>query len=90
MQPPGWGLLQPNSLDCIVSFETLEHLPPGSDFLGVLHSLLKPGGTLVASAPFGKGIRGAEEGEVCGHFHHFEPTEEEFEGEVMRGLGFSV
>ena len=34
----------------------------------------------MASAPYGKGIHGAEEGEVCGKFHEFEPTEEEFEG----------
>ncbi|NIM05131.1 MAG: methyltransferase domain-containing protein [Armatimonadetes bacterium] len=37
--------------DCIISFETLEHLPRDVQFLSRLRSLLKPGGTLIISSP---------------------------------------
>lgn len=41
--------------DCILSFETIEHVHEGKQFLTNVYQLLKPGGTLVLSTPFGKG-----------------------------------
>lgn len=39
------------TFDAVVSLETLEHVPRPPDFLGELHRVLKPGGTLVMSLP---------------------------------------
>lgn len=41
--------------DTIISFETLEHLQEEKQFLNNLYHLLKPGGTLIISTPFGQG-----------------------------------
>lgn len=59
--------------DSIVSFETYEHIAEEVKFLTNVYQLLKPGGTLVLSTPFGKG-----RGEPCGspfHVHQITPAE---------------
>ncbi|MFC3039852.1 class I SAM-dependent methyltransferase [Virgibacillus xinjiangensis] len=62
--------------DTILSFETIEHVKEEEQFLKNIHQMLKPGGILVLSTPFGKG-RGIE----CGSpFHVHQLTVEEFKG----------
>ena len=41
--------------DTIISFETIEHLEEDVLFIEHLNKLLKPGGTLIISTPFGRG-----------------------------------
>ncbi|KON87554.1 SAM-dependent methyltransferase [Sporosarcina globispora] len=60
--------------DVITSFETLEHLASEELFLNNLYKMLKPGGTLILSTPFGAG-RGKPTREPF-HFHQL--TEDEF------------
>lgn len=60
--------------DCIVSFETIEHVAEEEQFLTNVYDLLKPGGTLILSTPFGKG-----RGKPCGSpFHVHQLTVKEF------------
>ncbi|QKY70748.1 bifunctional 2-polyprenyl-6-hydroxyphenol methylase/3-demethylubiquinol 3-O-methyltransferase UbiG [Lentibacillus sp. CBA3610] len=60
--------------DCIVSFETIEHVAEEEQFLANVFNMLKPGGTLILSTPFGKG-----RGKPCGSpFHVHQLTVEEF------------
>lgn len=60
--------------DVIVSFETIEHVTEEDQFLSNVYHLLKPGGLLLLSTPFGKG-----RGEPCGSpFHVHQLTAEEF------------
>lgn len=60
--------------DTITSFETYEHIKEEKELMENYYRLLKPGGTLVVSTPFGKG-RGIE----CGSpFHVHQITPEEF------------
>ncbi|MRH43643.1 methyltransferase domain-containing protein [Aquibacillus halophilus] len=60
--------------DTIVSFETLEHIEQEEKILSNYYSLLKKGGTVVISTPFGKG-----RGIPCGSpFHVHQLTPEEF------------
>lgn len=60
--------------DTILSFETLEHVPDDIAFIHNLYHLLKPGGTLVLSTPFGQG-----RGKPCGSpFHVHQLTKQEF------------
>ncbi|MRG87230.1 class I SAM-dependent methyltransferase [Salinibacillus xinjiangensis] len=70
-------LTLPNQIgqfDSILSFETLEHIEDEEKLLKNYHQLLKPGGTLIVSTPFGQG-RGVE----CGSpFHVHQLTPEEF------------
>lgn len=61
--------------DLIVSFETLEHLEEEQLFLNNIYNMLKPGGTLVISTPFGLG-RGKPTNEP---FHVHQLTEDEFQ-----------
>ncbi|WP_270182600.1 class I SAM-dependent methyltransferase [Alkalihalobacillus sp. CinArs1] len=60
--------------DSIVSFETLEHVEDDRQFLRNLMKMLKTGGTLIVSTPFGRG-RGKPTNEP---FHIHQLTEEEF------------
>jgi len=39
------------SVDAVVSFETIEHLPDVSAYLAEVHRVLKPGGTFIVSTP---------------------------------------
>ncbi|MGP4042013.1 class I SAM-dependent methyltransferase [Gracilibacillus sp. D59] len=67
----------PNQLgifDVILSFETIEHIEDESQFTDNIYHLLKPGGTLILSTPFGEG-----KGKRCGSpFHVHQMTENEF------------
>ncbi|MBM7578491.1 class I SAM-dependent methyltransferase [Jeotgalibacillus terrae] len=60
--------------DCILSFETYEHIVEEDAFLENLYQMLKPGGTLVISTPFGEG-RGKPSSEP---FHIHQITKDEF------------
>ncbi|WP_044022141.1 class I SAM-dependent methyltransferase [Bacillus sp. SG-1] len=60
--------------DVILSFETLEHLSQEETFMNNLYTMLKPGGTLIISTPFGAG-RGKPTNE---HYHIHQLTENEF------------
>lgn len=60
--------------DCIVSFETIEHIAEEEQFLVNVFNLLKPGGTLILSTPFGNG-----RGKPCkSPFHIHQLSVEEF------------
>ncbi|TCT20372.1 methyltransferase family protein [Melghiribacillus thermohalophilus] len=60
--------------DVIVSFETIEHIQEEKKILANYFNLLKEGGTLIVSTPFGKG-----RGKPCGSpFHVHQLTPEEF------------
>ncbi|HEX7064743.1 MAG TPA: class I SAM-dependent methyltransferase [Bacillales bacterium] len=59
--------------DTILSFETIEHLADDELFINNLQSMLKPGGTLVLSTPFGHG-RGKPTNEPF-HVHQLTPAE---------------
>ncbi|SDP63428.1 Methyltransferase domain-containing protein [Halobacillus aidingensis] len=62
------------TFDTILSFETIEHVKDDRAFIERMYKLLKPGGTLVLSTPFGKG-----RDYPCGSpFHYFQLTKEEF------------
>lgn len=61
--------------DTILSFETIEHVSDEITFMDHLYQMLKPGGTLVLSSPFGRG-RGMPTSEP---FHVHQLTPEEFE-----------
>lgn len=47
------GILQPETMDTVVTLETIEHLPPGvcRKFLADCARWVKPGGVVVASSP---------------------------------------
>lgn len=59
--------------DTILSFETIEHVEDDLLFMDNLDRMLKPGGTLVLSSPFGRG-RGMQTSEPF-HVHQLTPTE---------------
>ena len=48
---PGLEFIADNSLDCVVSFETLEHLADPAAFLAEVLRTLKPGGRFLCSVP---------------------------------------
>lgn len=61
--------------DCILSFETIEHIEDEAQFLANIYNMLKPGGTLILSTPFGKG-----RGIPCGlPYHVHQLTVDEFQ-----------
>jgi 2-polyprenyl-3-methyl-5-hydroxy-6-metoxy-1,4-benzoquinol methylase len=66
--------------DTILSFETIEHVEDDQLFMDNLYKMLKPGGTLVLSSPFGRG-RGKPTSEP---FHVHQLTSEEFEELFVR------
>jgi 2-polyprenyl-3-methyl-5-hydroxy-6-metoxy-1,4-benzoquinol methylase len=68
------------TFDCIVSFETIEHVKDDGQFMSNLFTMLRPEGTLVLSTPFGAG-RGQPTNEPF-HIHQF--TIEEFHKLVHR------
>ncbi|WP_027964876.1 class I SAM-dependent methyltransferase [Halalkalibacillus halophilus] len=62
------------TFDAIVSFETIEHIEEEQLLLDNYYRLLKHGGTLIVSTPFGQG-----RGKPCGSpFHVHQLTVEEF------------
>lgn len=63
------------TFDTILSFETIEHVQDDQALMENLYRMLKPGGTLVLSSPFGRG-RGMPTSEP---FHVHQLTPEEFE-----------
>ncbi len=67
--------------DTILSFETIEHLKDDRMFMDNLYRMLKPGGVLVLSSPFGRG-RGMPTSEP---FHVHQLTPEQFE-ELFTGF----
>lgn len=62
------------TFDVILSFETIEHIRNEKDFLLNIYNLLKPGGLLIISTPFGAG-RGKPTNEP---YHVHQLTEDEF------------
>jgi len=66
--------------DTILSFETIEHVEDDQQFMDNLYDMLKPGGTLVLSSPFGRG-RGMPTSEP---FHVHQLTPDEFAQLFMR------
>jgi ubiquinone/menaquinone biosynthesis C-methylase UbiE len=73
--------LPDNSVDVVVSFETIEHVPNPDRFLDECVRVLVPGGRLVISTP-NKEIYSGQLG-VRNQYHCSEMTEEEFES-VLR------
>jgi len=69
------------TFDTILSFETIEHVEDDRLFLSQLLRMLRPGGTLVLSSPFGRG-RGEPTSEP---FHKHQLTPEQFR-ELFAGL----
>jgi 2-polyprenyl-3-methyl-5-hydroxy-6-metoxy-1,4-benzoquinol methylase len=63
------------TFDTIISFETIEHIEQEQRFLENVYRLLKPGGTLVMSTPFGQG-RGMPTNAA---YHVHQLTEKEFQ-----------
>lgn len=62
------------SFDTVISFETIEHVEDELLFMKHMKELLKPGGRLLLSTPFGEGLN-----IPSGHpFHFFQMTVEEF------------
>ena len=61
--------------DTILSFETIEHVQDDQLFMDNLYRILKPGGRLILSSPFGRG-RGMPTSEP---FHVHQLTPKEFE-----------
>ncbi|MBP1934533.1 class I SAM-dependent methyltransferase [Ammoniphilus resinae] len=59
--------------DTILSFETIEHVQDDQRFMDNLYQMLKPGGILVLSSPFGRG-RGMPTSEPF-HVHQLTPDE---------------
>lgn len=65
---------QLGKFDCIVSFETLEHIQDEKQFLANINQMLKANGMLILSTPFGKG-----RGQPCQNpFHVHQLTIDEF------------
>ncbi|CAM3302430.1 class I SAM-dependent methyltransferase [Brevibacillus invocatus] len=59
--------------DTILSFETIEHVADDQRFMDNLYQMLKPGGMLILSSPFGRG-RGMPTSEPF-HVHQLTPAE---------------
>jgi 2-polyprenyl-3-methyl-5-hydroxy-6-metoxy-1,4-benzoquinol methylase len=60
--------------DTILSFETIEHVLDDHLFMNNIYNMLRPGGILVLSTPFGQG-----RGKPCGSpFHAHQLTDQEF------------
>jgi 2-polyprenyl-3-methyl-5-hydroxy-6-metoxy-1,4-benzoquinol methylase len=62
------------TFDSILSFETIEHVAEEEQFLSNIYHMLKPGGSLILSTPFGQG-RGKPSGSP---FHVHQLTVNEF------------
>ncbi|TGY90310.1 glycosyltransferase [Marinicauda algicola] len=71
-----------NSFDCVVSFETIEHIEAHDQFLTEIRRVLKPGGLLIMSSP-DKVIYNAAQPEP-NPYHLKELTEHEFRSLLAR------
>lgn len=67
--------MQIGVFDTIVSFETIEHVPDDRTFMKRMYALLRPGGTLIVSTPFGRGRQKPS----SSAFHYYQLTPEEWE-----------
>jgi len=72
--------------DCIISFETLEHIPRDIEFIGRLRQLLKPEGVLIISSP-NQEVFPFSEGAVPYHVRHY--TSQELRDLLIRS-GFDI
>jgi predicted SAM-dependent methyltransferase len=79
-------VLQPESFDCIVCFETIEHIQDDQQLLKKLYQLLKPQGTLLCSTPNQDKMPFSR---TSHPFHHRHYTPEQFEA-LLRGAGFAI
>jgi 2-polyprenyl-3-methyl-5-hydroxy-6-metoxy-1,4-benzoquinol methylase len=61
--------IQPNSFDCIVASEIIEHVKDPELFLACLFNVLKPGGTLIVTTPFNESIQQS----LCIHCNQLTP-----------------
>jgi 2-polyprenyl-3-methyl-5-hydroxy-6-metoxy-1,4-benzoquinol methylase/uncharacterized protein YbaR (Trm112 family) len=61
--------LNPNSIDCIVASEIIEHVPDPGKFLQELYNILKPGGRVVVTTPYNELIRTT----LCIHCNQLTP-----------------
>ncbi len=52
-----------NSFECVLCFETLEHVEDPFKALAEIHRVLKPGGQFIGSAPFAYELHGEEYGD---------------------------
>lgn len=68
--------------DTIISMETIEHLEDDQRFIDNLVSLIKPGGIVIISTPFGRG-----RGKPCSNLFHFHQYREEEFMELLKPLG---
>lgn len=66
-----------NSIDYVLSFDVLEHVPDASRAFAELHRVIKPGGILIFTVPFDYGIKKtivrAEMDEAGNITHHLPP-----------------
>jgi len=67
---------QNNTFDIIVSFETIEHILQGSEFLRECHRVLKPGGLLIISTP--NAAVSSPRGHIKNPYHLVEYLPDEF------------
>lgn len=66
------------SFDCVVSFETLEHIYEQEQFLQEVKRVLKPGGILIISTPDKENYRKRFVGDDQNRFHKKELSRDEF------------
>jgi GT2 family glycosyltransferase/SAM-dependent methyltransferase len=76
--------MQDASVDCVVSFETLEHIAEHDEFIGEIKRVLRPGGVLYMSTP---DARVYGEGEAPNPFHLRELDAAEFTAALQRHFG---
>lgn len=74
--------LPDDSVDLVVSFETLEHLDDPPAFLAEVRRVLRPGGLVIISTP-DRGVYSAP-GSDANPYHRVEYTPEEFAAELGR------
>jgi 2-polyprenyl-3-methyl-5-hydroxy-6-metoxy-1,4-benzoquinol methylase len=72
--------LDADSVDAVVSFETIEHVPSDVDLLREFHRILRPGGMLICSTPNQWPLKASP-------FHVREYDRASFEAVLSRGFG---
>lgn len=76
------------SIDVVVSFETLEHIPTPDRFLTEIKRVLSPGGLLIASVP-NRAVASPGSATPFSPYHAFEPTLSELQA-LIRENGFEI